>query len=124
VFRSKKSAMTKLAVAAAVMTALVSALPAAAANGELPSVTVKYSDLDPSQPRGATALYERIRAASDHVCASLGHGDALSNMHMQDCVDKVTAQAVANANLPQLTAVHLARRGATRPTRVAELENP
>lgn len=74
--------------------------------------------------RGATVLYERIRIASGHICASLEHGDMLSTMHTQECINKVTAQAVAKAGLPELTAVHLARQGAAHPTRVAELKNP
>ncbi|HXO14916.1 MAG TPA: UrcA family protein [Steroidobacteraceae bacterium] len=68
------------------------------------SVTVSYRDLNLSSIEGATALYQRIKRAANHVCDEPGAGIA----HFQEwksCYQAAIADAVAKVNTPLLTAV-------------------
>jgi UrcA family protein len=61
---------------------------------------VQYSDLDVSTEKGAKTLYLRIRYSAETLCESAAtwgkkQGDA--------CVQKAVNDAVARANVPQLT---------------------
>jgi UrcA family protein len=73
---------------------------------ELPSVTVRYADLNLNTPAGVEALYARLRTAARSVC-EVGERRALNEaMVSKDCYRDVLAAAVTNANLPTLTALH------------------
>jgi UrcA family protein len=75
--------------------------------GHAIEVGVDISDLDPSQPRDAQVLLDRIRAASVIACrdavetSPVAYGPADS---LRDCERSAADQAIATLNAPQLTA--------------------
>jgi UrcA family protein len=81
---------------------------------EIPSVTVRYADLNLNTPAGVEALYARLRAASRSVC-NVGDGRALIDaMAAKSCYRQVLGTAVDNAKLPTLTALHRSESGRER----------
>jgi UrcA family protein len=77
--------------------------PAADRSG-VRSETVSYRDLNLSSIEGATALYQRIKRAANHVCDEPGAGIA-HFQEWQSCYQAAIADAVAKVNTPLLTAV-------------------
>jgi UrcA family protein len=75
----------------------------------VPSVTVRYDDLNLATPAGVDALYRRISSAARAVCwdeSSRGlNFVAASKLCQANAVDK----AVREVNNPQLALVHAAR---------------
>jgi UrcA family protein len=109
----------------AALAAVFSALPAAADNAEAPKVTVKFADLDVSQPHGAAVLYSRIVAASEQLCAPFNRSDMMMARKMRECVDGTVARTITSANIPALTTVYEAKlQHEQSPTRVASLQTP
>jgi UrcA family protein len=92
---------------------------AAADEAFTPRVTVTFSDLNPSEPRDALALYRRIRSAATSVCWRLDDNDLSSRIHMQACVQKAIADAVRKVNRPALVAVYNAHYRPPLPTTAA-----
>ena len=96
-----------------IATAIFSALAAsfatvctAADSSETRSQTVKYADLNISNPSGALVLYERIRAGAQGACSYYWfHTDA----DEARCVHDAIANAVAKVNRPALSAVYNAK---------------
>jgi UrcA family protein len=81
-------------------TALASEPTALSTANRSVTYSVQYSDLDVSTEKGAKTLYLRIRYAAETLCESAAtwgkkQGDA--------CVQKAVDDAVARANVPQLT---------------------
>ena len=77
----------------------------AGAQESLPSKTVRYSDLDISNPEGAKALFHRIRAAARDVCdLSIGR-DAVLRAAEKACVDTAIDNAVRKVDSPELTSL-------------------
>jgi UrcA family protein len=75
------------------------------ATEEVPSKTVRFTDLDVATPAGAKVLYHRIRVAAREVCEeSLGH-DPIVKMAMPGCVNRAIDEAVKKVNAPYLTAL-------------------
>ena len=70
-----------------------------------PSKTVRYSDLDISNPEGAKALYHRIRAAARDVCELSTAGDPVLRTAVQACVDTAIDNAVRKVDAPALTSL-------------------
>jgi len=65
--------------------------------------TVKFADLDVSNPSGAHRLYRRIRAAAQVVCSSYFFATDAAKAR---CVRGATADAVTRINQPALSAVY------------------
>jgi UrcA family protein len=99
------------------------ALQAAADSFDPLHVTVKFGDLDVSQPQGATVLYRRIRAAAEAVCSPYDRSDLESKRRLSVCVKNATADAITTVNQPALSAVYVEKSGKTLPVRVASLHN-
>lgn len=80
----------------------------AADNDEVPSATVRFSDIDISSPEGAAALYSRIAAAADEVCKSSDTDSrALPDQGaMITCVHLTVRNAVARLKQPRLSAIY------------------
>lgn len=78
---------------------------AAAADPSAESRTVKFGDLDLSNPSSAHVLYRRIRAAAEVVCA---HYFFVTDTDRAQCVRDATADAVTKINQPALSAVYSA----------------
>jgi UrcA family protein len=82
------------------------------------SVTVKYWDLNLSQPQGASALYSRIVGAAHEVCDL--PGESLSfRTEAKACREKAIANAVIKVGHPELTAVYNAKNPEPLPITVA-----
>jgi UrcA family protein len=104
---------------AALATALIGAftcglasLPAAADSSGVPAITVNYSDIDVSNPRGAHELFARLTLAAKGVCSKYDASNTLAGaMHRDGCVDRTVAGAVSRVNVPTLTAVYKAKNG-------------
>jgi len=71
----------------------------------VPSVVVKFNDLDLDTDAGAQALYRRLVIAARQVCPS----DAGVNLHLANlayrCRSEALARAVRQLNKPALTAI-------------------
>jgi UrcA family protein len=96
-----------LACAAATLLACVLVVSKASAEEQLRSETVKFHDLDTSTPAGAEALYNRIHAAANRVCADpLGWQPTV-----RACAKKAEATAVGKVNQPLLTSYYRTKTG-------------
>lgn len=81
----------------------------AAADPRAESRTVKFADLDISNPSGAHTLYRRIRAAAQVVCSYYFFA---TDTDKAGCVRDATADAVKKINQPALSAVYNANAAA------------
>lgn len=99
-----------LALTTAVLLAFAAA-SAAHADEQLRSETVKFQDLNTDTPAGVQALYERIHSAAIRVCTQF-ETDALQLIAAKACARKAEARAVAQVNLPQLSAYFQMKTGA------------
>jgi UrcA family protein len=81
------------------------------------SVTVKYGDLNLSNPLGATALYSRIVAAAHQVCDS--SNDLASQVRAHACLNKAISEAVTKVGHPGLIAVYIEKNRQPLPVTVA-----
>jgi UrcA family protein len=106
-----------------VLCSSLAALPAAADSFEPLKVTVKFGDLDVSNPQGAIVLYGRIRAAAQNVCSPFNGRGLSAKMHLDACVQKAIADAVTAVGEPALFAVYSTKMGKTVAARVALLQN-
>jgi UrcA family protein len=75
----------------------------AAAGPSTEGRTVKFADLDISNPSGAHALYRRIQAAAEVVCSQYF---LRTDTDKARCVRGATADAVARIDQPALSAVY------------------
>lgn len=82
------------------------------ANEQVRSETVKFQDLNLTSASGVQALYDRIHAAARRVCSD---NDPLQRFAASACARKAEARAVAEVNLPQLTAFYQQKTGAQSP---------
>jgi len=74
----------------------------------LPSVHVKYADLNLANDAGVTRLYTRLRAAAKQVCEYSSSPAQVDN----GCMSRALDQAVASVGNERLTEMH----GHTRQT--------
>jgi len=85
------------------------AASAATADGDVPSVVVRYSDLNLGTDTGVNQLYRRIVFAARQVCADPGDLRNLSLQHkIQVCRDQAVARAIEQIHNVRLAAVHAA----------------
>ncbi len=88
----------------------------AAHAGDVPTVTVKYGDLDLSRTEAAATLYHRIRQAARSVCQPLDfeHDSTPSGMaeSYPHCLREAVSRAVIKINNPVLSA-YLANKTGT-----------
>ena len=82
---------------------------AASSDDIVKSVVVRYSDLNLSEPKDASALYARIRRAALVACGEVGPNQLARLPQFQKCVDQAVANAVAHVNSQQVTEIHEAR---------------
>ena len=81
-----------------------------------PQTTVKFADLNVSNPEGAAALYARIQQAARQVCLPLDGASLGSKSRMSACVHKAIADAVAKVGQPALFNAYNAHNG--QPTKI------
>jgi len=97
-----------VAGAAGVLLACVFAVSSALAaepDGEVRMEDVKFQDLNLDKAAGVDALYKRIHAAAQRVCAVSGPVDlgAFANRATAKCTKDAEARAIKEINLPALT---------------------
>jgi UrcA family protein len=93
-----------------------------AAEKDPPQTTVKYADLNVSNPEGAAALYARIQRAARQVCPVLDVRNLTSEAHAA-CVHKAIADAVAKVDQPALFAVYSAHNAQPSPIVLASTQS-
>ena len=79
---------------------------------------VRYADLDISSPQGAATLYNRIRSASEALCAPLYSRDLGSKFRAEACVKRAIEGAVAKVNRPGLSALYVAKYRVQQPAKL------
>jgi UrcA family protein len=85
-------------------------------------MTVKYGDLNLSNPQGAATLYRRIAQAAHAVCDSSDDSPwSLAAVH--SCVNKAVTDAVTEVGQPQLIAVYNAKNRQPLPFTLATAQN-
>ena len=107
-------------IATAIIGVLISgfaAICSAADSTDAPQAIVKYADLDVSTSQGAAVLYNRIRFASEGVCAPLDGSGLGSKSRLKTCVQRAIAGAVAKVNRPALFAVYAAKHEVGQPAK-------
>jgi UrcA family protein len=87
----------------------------AAADPSAESRTVKFPDLDVSNPSSAHVLYRRIQAAAQVVCS---YHFFATDTDKARCVREATADAVTKINQPALSAVYSANNKTSAPSRL------
>jgi UrcA family protein len=105
------SAFRGLAVAAVLAAGLAGAAPHIAFAQSPTDETVQVS-ADVSTEAGVQQLLHRIRMASVKVCADQGSGPVYGTDGYFGCVRRTTADAVARADNPRLTALYKGEAGA------------
>jgi UrcA family protein len=101
-------ALTGLAAATALLcNGAYTAAAAATPDGDIPSMVVKFGDLNLSTTEGASVLYRRITAAAARVCPERTR-DLQSVGRSAGCRKAAIARAVAAIPSPQLAAIHAA----------------
>ena len=85
--------------------ALCAASASVQAAEDVPSKTVKFSDLNIASPAGAKVLYARIRAAARDVCRDSSGGDPIRRLAVSACIEKAIDKAVKDVNSPALTSL-------------------
>ena len=102
----------KRAVVASVATAVMMfAGHANAETSDVPSVTVRYDDLDLATKQGAHTLYRRIVAAAEKVCPDYQTRDLGRITRAQSCRAAAISRAVRQVNSPQLAVIYAERGG-------------
>jgi UrcA family protein len=81
---------------------------ASAAAPDVPSISVRYADLDLTRTAGAAALYGRLAVAAKTVCGPFEPRDLGSVARFNGCVERAIATAVAKVDQPALTHYALA----------------
>jgi UrcA family protein len=87
-----------------------------------PAATVRFGDLNLSNPEGVQHLYGRISGAAQEVCSTRGDRSLSAAARERICVRQSIARAVRAVDRPELTALHAARTGQVV-TQVAALSN-
>ena len=93
-----------LAVSAAL--SLSGAAFASTAVKELPSVTVKYGDLNLNTKAGIASLHSRIRNAAQLVCSPLNSRVLGLREQYEHCVSDAVSDSVAAVGNPNLSNYH------------------
>ena len=71
--------------------------------GDVPTLTVKYADLDLSRIDGAATLYSRISHAARTVCAPLDFAQTAAPMGMGDAYKNCFSNAVSGTDYAPAT---------------------
>jgi UrcA family protein len=82
---------------------------AAVPSSDVPSVTVRYSDLDLTTTVGVNTLYRRIANAAYNVCPRPDMRDLQATGVADQCRAEAVARAVHDVNNPKLAMVHANR---------------
>jgi UrcA family protein len=81
----------------------------AAEPGQTPEQKVSYADLDLTRAESIAPLYRRIHSAAENVCAPFESRELARRTHWRACVESAISRAIAQINVPALTAYADAR---------------
>ena len=98
------SRLTKLLPLAAALA--LSGVAGAGTVRELPSVVVKYGDLNLATTEGVAALHSRLSKAARNVCSELDSRVLGLREQFERCVSDAVATSVARVDNPRLTSFH------------------
>ena len=77
-----------------------------------PAKTVNYADLNLKSQAGVAVLYQRIKKAALEVCQiPVGTHQIRIEQELKACREDAVDRAIAQANLPTLTALHQSKTG-------------
>ena len=99
--------MTAFALIAACV-AVSAAGTAQAAAADVPTIKVRYADLNLATEQGSLALYGRIAAAAQQVCAPEDIRDLRAVAAARSCRQQAIAVAVREVHSPMLASVYAA----------------
>lgn len=85
-----------------------------AAEEGVPSKTVRFNDLNISNPAGAKVLYGRIRVAARDVCGLSAGSDPIQRLAVHACIEEAIDNAVKKVDAPALTALRFGGKGDVR----------
>jgi UrcA family protein len=85
---------------------------------EVSMAVVKFQDLDVNSAAGAATLYWRIHRAANLVCGVNEHSVLPSQPRLR-CAKDAEARAVAQVNIPRLTAYYQTKTGNLPPSRIS-----
>ena len=105
--RTNKSRIAVLA--ACVLAGSLGVAQAAAPPDDVPTVVVRYGDLDLSTQEGVQTLYKRISSAARQVCPSADPRMLASLDYSHACRAAAVARAVSQVHSSQLAALHAER---------------
>jgi len=109
----KSESMRPTRIRASLLVACALAIGSSMANAapalDVPSATVKYSDLNLTTDEGAHQLYKRISAAARVVCPDADLRDLSAFASSKTCQSEAIARAVRDVRSPRLAAVYDAR---------------
>ncbi len=109
------SARVTRIVVAALLATTAAVVPASYAqvlmsDGQTPSVTVRYSDLNLATSEGSHVLYARLVDAAQRVCPAAGYMTELrQNRDRQRCISTAVEHAVKKIKSPQFAQVAATR---------------
>jgi UrcA family protein len=81
---------------------------ARAAASDAPTIKVRYADLNLATEQGSIALYDRIVAAAQQVCAPEDIRDLKAVAAARSCRQQAIALAVRDVHSPMLASVYAA----------------
>lgn len=111
-FRHTLNALVRTAPQALAVAALGLGLAGTVHAGpKAPSVTVQVADLDVAKAAGASALYQRLRAAAHSVCGYPTSGDLAAKASARLCVDETLHRAVIAFDHPGFSTWYQAKTG-------------
>lgn len=73
---------------------------------DVPTRTVRYSDLDLGTQAGAKALYQRIRYAAEQVCGNPDWRQRFESAAVKACIGRAISSSVHSVNDARLTSVY------------------
>ncbi len=117
-FRSVLATATLGAFACSLAAVCIAAEPT-----DPPQRTVKFADLNISNPEGAAVLYARIQRAALEVCHSIDERNFNSSAH-DACLHDAIADAVAKVNCRALFIVYNANNAQPMPIVLAAAQKP
>jgi UrcA family protein len=79
------------------------------------STTVKYAELDLSQPEAVEVLHRRLSNAAEEVCSPLDSRQLSRQLEYRRCVAETLSRAVAGVDRPMLTQYHVQKHGLEMP---------
>jgi len=93
-------------LATAALNLSVVSLAQASGSDEIPSVTVRFGDLDLTRSDGLSSLYTRLSQAAKSVCREMGPDSEKGlrvHQRYQACLDQAVKGAVAKIDQPAFT---------------------